>query len=68
MLLDALITKGQGIFFLIAMAGFGVLMMFLYKQDKKRDAKYFKGTWMIFVVLMLIVTFLFLFVIMQSPG
>ena len=67
MLLDALITKDQGLFFLIAMACFGVLMMFLYRQDNKRHKTYFKGTWMIFAVLMLIVTFLYLFVVMQSP-
>ena len=61
-----LITKGQMLFFLVAMAAFAVLMMFLYKQDKKRDKEYFKGTWQIFAVLIIIVTVLFFFVISQK--
>ncbi|MGP8217757.1 MAG: hypothetical protein ACLQQ4_19485 [Bacteroidia bacterium] len=66
MLLDALITKGQALFFLVAMACFGVLMIYLYRLDRKRDASYFKGTWKIFVVIIIIVTCLFLFVLSQS--
>jgi len=65
-LLDALITKGQALFFLIAMACFGVLMIYLYGKDRKRDASYFKGTWKIFAVIILVVTCLFLFVMSQS--
>jgi len=68
MLLDALITKGQALFFLIAMTCFGGLMVYLYGKDKKRDASYFKGTWKIFAVIIIIVTCLFLFVISQSKG
>jgi len=63
---EQLITKGQMLFFLIAMALFAIVMMFLYRQDKKRDKDYFKGTWKIFIVLILIVTVLFLFVLSQT--
>ena len=66
MLLDELLTKDQLLFFLLAMAAFAVLMMFLYRKDKKRDKEYFKGTWIIFAVLIVIVTILFLFVISQK--
>ncbi|NNM95433.1 MAG: hypothetical protein HKL88_08230 [Bacteroidia bacterium] len=66
MLLDELLTKNQLLFFLASMFVFGILMMVLYRQDKKRDKEYFKGTWLIFAVLMLIVTILFLFVISQK--
>lgn len=63
---DLLLSKGQILFFLVAMAAFASLMMFLYNKDKKRDADYFKGTWKIFAVLILIVTILFLFVMSQK--
>jgi len=63
---DFLLSKGQLLFFLVAMAAFGVLIMYLYTKDKKRDADYFKGTWKIFAVLILIVTILFLFVMSQK--
>ena len=63
---EQLITKGQILFFLVAMAAFAGLMMFLYNKDKKRDAAYFKGTWKIFAVLILVVTILFLFVMSQK--
>jgi hypothetical protein len=63
---EQLITKGQMLFFLIAMAVFAFIMMFLYRQDKKRDKDYFKGTWKIFAVLIAIVTVLFLFVMSQK--
>jgi len=66
MLLNALISKGQALFFLFAMAAFGALMIFLYGKDRKRDPNYFKGTWKIFAAIILIVTLLFLFVISQS--
>ncbi len=59
-----LITKGQALFFLIIMAIFAVVMIFLYKQDFKRDASYFKGTWKIFVGI--IVVFAVLFSIVMS--
>jgi uncharacterized membrane-anchored protein len=48
------------------MTCFGGLMVYLYGKDKKRDASYFKGTWKIFAVIIIIVTCLFLFVISQS--
>jgi hypothetical protein len=63
---DTLITKGDQLFFLIAMACFGGLMVFLYRKDRKRDKEYFKGTWQIFAVLIAIVTVLFLFVLSQK--
>lgn len=66
MLLDALITKGQALFFIIVMALFAMLMVVLYKQDRKRDATYFKGTWKIFIVIIAVFTALYLFVISQS--
>jgi glucan phosphoethanolaminetransferase (alkaline phosphatase superfamily) len=66
MLLDALITKGQALFFLIAMSCFGVLMIVLYRKDRKRDPNYFRGTWKIFAAIILIVSILFLFVMSQS--
>ncbi len=65
-LIDELLTKNQVLFFLGAMFLFSILMMVLYRQDKKRDKEYFKGTWIIFGVLMLIVTLLFLFVLSQK--
>ena len=66
MLLEDLgmITKGQVLFFIIAMALFGVLMIILYNQDRKRDSNYFKGTWKIFVGI--IVVFSILFAIVMS--
>jgi len=63
---NQLITKGQMLFFLIAMVAFVVFMMVLYKQDRRRDKEYFKGTWKIFVVLIIIVSVLFLFVLSQK--
>jgi hypothetical protein len=63
---DLLLSKGQILFFLVAMAAFAFLMIFLYTKDKKRDASYFKGTWKIFAVLIIIVTILFLFVMSQK--
>lgn len=67
MLLDEqLVTKGQMLFFLIAMAVFAIVIMFLYRQDKKRDKEYFKGTWVIFAALIVIVSILFLFVLSQK--
>jgi len=66
MLLEALITKGQALFFMFAMTMFGALMIVLYRQDKKRDASYFKGTWKIFVVIIAVFMALYLFVISQS--
>jgi len=66
MLLAALITKGQALFFLIAMSCFGVLMIVLYRKDRKRDPNYFRGTWKIFAAIILIVSILFLFVMSQS--
>jgi hypothetical protein len=66
MLLDALITKGQALFFIIVMALFAMLMVVLYRQDRKRDASYFKGTWKIFIVIIAVFTALYLFVISQS--
>jgi hypothetical protein len=66
-LLDGeLITKGQALFFLIAMALFAVLMIFLYKQDYKRDATYFKGTWKIFVGIIVVFTVLFMIVMSRK--
>jgi len=59
-----LITKGQALFFLVVMALFAIVMIFLYKQDFKRDASYFKGTWKIFVGI--IVVFAVLFSIVMS--
>ena len=66
MLLAALITKGQALFFLIAMSCFGVLMITLYRKDRKRDPNYFRGTWKIFAAIIVIVSILFLFVMSQS--
>jgi uncharacterized membrane-anchored protein len=63
---DLMLSKGQLLFFIMAMAAFGFLMLYLYTKDKKRDADYFKGTWKIFAVLILIVTILFLFVMSQK--
>jgi len=59
-----MITKGQALFFLIAMGLFAVFMLILYKQDFKRDSSYFKGTWKIF--LGIIVVFCVLFMIVLS--
>ena len=53
-----LITKGQALFFLIAMAVFAVVMVFLYKQDFMRDKSYFKGTWKIFLGIIILFTLL----------
>jgi len=61
-----MISKGQALFFLIAMALFGMLMMVLYKQDRKRDANYFKGTWKIFVGIIVVVTILFMIVMSRK--
>jgi phosphatidylglycerophosphate synthase len=63
---EQLITKGQMLFFLIAMAVFAMVIMVLYRQDKKRDKAYFKGTWKVFFILIVIVTVLFLFVLSQK--
>jgi|GEM_PF-738781 len=66
-LLDGeMITKGQALFFLIVMALFAVLMIFLYKQDYKRDAGYFKGTWKIFVGIIVVFTVLFMIVMSRK--
>jgi hypothetical protein len=59
-----LISKDQALFFLVIMAIFAVVMVFLYKQDFKRDKSYFKGTWKIF--LGIIVLFALLFSIVMS--
>lgn len=61
-----LVTKGQALFFLVAMAFFAALMIFLYKQDFKRDANYFKGTWKIFVAIIVVFTALFMIVLSRS--
>ena len=63
---NQLITKGQMLFFLIAMAIFAFVLLYLYRQDRARDKEYFKGTWKIFIVLIAIVTVLFLFVLSQK--
>jgi hypothetical protein len=65
-LLDSMITKGQALFFLIAMAIFAVIMLVLYKQDFKRDKSYFKGTWKIFVAIIAVFTALFMIVLSRS--
>ncbi|HSY76817.1 MAG TPA: hypothetical protein VK890_08170, partial [Bacteroidia bacterium] len=65
---QGLITKGQALFFLIAMACFGALMIYLYGKDRKRDAEYFRGTWKIFAVIIAVFTLLYLFVVSQSKG
>jgi hypothetical protein len=66
-LLDGgLVTKGQALFFLIAMAIFAMFMIVLYKQDFKRDASYFKGTWKIFVAIIAVFTALFMIVLSRS--
>lgn len=65
MLLEGeLVTKGQALFFLIFMAIFAIVMIVLYRQDFKRDASYFKGTWKIF--LGIIIVFAVLFSIVMS--
>ena len=67
MLLEGeLITKGQALFFLIAMSFFAVLMIVLYRQDFKRDGSYFKGTWKIFVGIIAVFTLLFMIVLEQE--
>lgn len=66
-LLDAeMITKGQALFFLIAMALFAVLMIILYKQDYKRDSSYFRGTWKIFVGIIIVFAVLFMIVMSRK--
>jgi hypothetical protein len=66
-LLDGeLVTKGQALFFLVIMSLFAVLMIVLYRQDFKRDSSYFKGTWKIFVGIILVFTFLFMIVMSRK--
>jgi hypothetical protein len=66
-LLDGeMITKGQALFFLIVMALFAIVMIVLYKQDYKRDAGYFKGTWKIFIGIIAIFTLLFMIVMSRK--
>ena len=68
-LLDAsgeMISKGQALFFLIVMTLFAVLMVFLYKQDYKRDATYFKGTWKIFLAIIVVFAVLFMIVLSRK--
>ncbi len=67
LLLDGeLITKGQSLFFLIIMSLFAVLMIVLYRQDFKRDASYFKGTWKIFVGIILVFALFFMIVMSRK--
>ena len=61
-----LITKGQGLFFLGFAAIFGVILIFLYRQDFKRDSAYFKGTWKIFVGIILVFAVLFSIVLSRK--
>jgi len=61
-----LITKGQALFFLIAMSLFAVLMVILYRQDFKRDGSYFKGTWKIFLGIIVVFTLLFMIVLSRK--
>jgi hypothetical protein len=61
-----LVTKGQALFFIVFAAVFAVVMIVLYRQDFKRDASYFKGTWKIFVGIIAIFTFLFMIVLSRK--
>jgi hypothetical protein len=61
-----LITKGQALFFLVAMSIFAVIMVFVYKQDFKRDASYFKGTWKIFAGIIIVFAVLFSIVLSRK--
>jgi hypothetical protein len=61
-----MVTKGQGLFFIIVMAIFAVFMVYLYRQDFKRDAGYFKGTWKIFVGIIVVFTLLFMIVLSRK--
>ena len=66
-LLDGeMITKGQALFFLVIMSLFAIVMIVLYKQDYKRDAGYFKGTWKIFIGIIVIFTLLFMIVMSRK--
>lgn len=61
-----LITKGQGLFFLISMSLFGILIIALYRKDRSRDVNYFKGTWKVFLALIVVVTLLFMIVMSRK--
>jgi len=61
-----MITKGQALFFLIAMSIFAFIMVFLYKQDFKRDSSYFKGTWKIFIGIIVVFSALFMIVLSRK--
>lgn len=66
-LLDGeLITKGQGLFFIGFAAVFAVVMIVLYRQDFKRDSTYFKGTWKIFIGIILVFAVLFSIVLSRK--
>ena len=56
MLLDALIYKRTGFIFPDCNGFFRSTDDIPIRQDRKRDASYFKGTWKIFVVIIVIVT------------
>jgi len=67
LLLDGeLITKGQALFFLIAMSLFAIFMIVLYRQDFERDPKYFRGTWKIFVGIIVVFAVLFSIVLSRK--
>ncbi len=61
-----LITKGQALFFIGFAAVFAVVMIFLYRQDFKRDSSYFKGTWKIFLGIILVFAVLFSIVLSRK--
>lgn len=61
-----LVTKGQALFFIIAMGIFAVVMVFLYKQDFKRNPAYFKGTWKIFLGIIIVFGLLFTIVLSRK--
>lgn len=61
-----MVTKGQALFFIIAMAVFAIIMVMLYKQDFKRDKTYFKGTWKIFLGIIVVFTVLFMIVLSRK--
>jgi len=66
-LLDGeLITKGQGLFFIGFAAVFAVVMIVLYRQDFKRDSTYFKGTWKIFLGIIIVFAVLFSIVLSRK--
>jgi hypothetical protein len=66
-LLDGeLITKGQGLFFIGFAAVFAVIMIVLYRQDFKRDSAYFKGTWKIFLGIIIVFAVLFSIVLSRK--